>query len=343
MTATMPRPVTKWVTDSNEAPSPVGQNSQQPRPMTEPKIRPAAASTNVPEQCAQLSSDAHHDGGMLLWDPLLQTLASGLDDMESVRRAQANRLRVLTTTTPDSDGVMRGFGLDDKHPAVAVLAMELATIGELENAMTKALAKQLKVHPLHPWIKAQCGLGDKQVARLLAAIHDPYWNDLHDRPRTVSELWAYCGLHVLPASHTRPDTQTFAAAGAVDGGSDTGQTRPGDHLSSAGVAPARRRGQKPTWNNEARARIYVIAESCMKNRRSPYRAVYDTGRAKYAEAVHAAPCAQCGKKGQPAQPGTDLRDGHKHARAMRLVMKTVLRDLWIESRRIYLAAEAATT
>lgn len=274
---------------------------------------------------------------MLLWDPVLQTLASGLDDIESVRIAQANRYRVLTCTTPDSDGEMRGFGLDENHPAVAVLAMELATLRELEQALTKALAKQLKTHPLHPWIKAQCGLGDKQVARLLASVRDPYWNDLYDRPRTVSELWAFCGLHVLPASHVRSDTQKAIASGFACGGGDTDQARTDTQRGDVGVAPARKRGQKSNWNNEARTRIYVIAESCMKKRQSPYRAVYDAGREKYAAAAHQVPCAQCGKKGQPAQPGSELRDGHKHARAMRLVMKAVLRDLWIESRRFYLA------
>lgn len=310
--------------------------------MSDSKIRSAAAPI-VPEQHAQLSSAAHNERGMLLWDPVLQTLASGLDDIESARIAQANRHRILTATKPDPDGEMRGFGLDENHPAVAALSMQLATLTELEQAMTKALAKQLKTHPLHPWVKAQCGLGDKQVARLLAAVRDPYWNDLHDRPRTVSELWAYSGLHVLPAGHMSSGAQIAPAGGDTRGGGDTGQNHAGTQYLRAGVAPAHKRGQRSNWNNEARTRIYVIAESCMKNRRSPYRAVYDTGREKYAEAVHAAPCAQCGKKGQPAQPGTDLRDGHKHARAMRLVMKTVLRDLWIESRRIYLAAEPATT
>ena len=93
----------------------------------------------------------------------------------------------------------------------------------------------------------------------------------------------------------------------------------------------------------------MIAEKCTtfngkpdKNGRpralSPYRAVYDDGRAKYAESVHDVACRQCGSKGKPAPVGSELRDGHKHARAMRLVMKAILRDLWIEARAIHLAA-----
>lgn len=269
--------------------------------------------------------------GMLLWDPLLHTLAVGLDDVEAVRISQSHRYGSLTRTEPDSDGEMRGFGLDERHPSVAALRVQLDTLVALEHQMAKALAKQLHTHPLHPWIKGQCGLGDRQVARLLAEVRDPYWNDLHDRPRTVSELWAFCGLHVLPA------------AGRSDCGSDAYQARTDAQRGDVGIAPARRRGQRANWSAGARSRAYVIAQSCIKKRQSPYRVVYDDGRAKCAELTHAVACLRCGPAGKPAQVGSPLSAGHQHARAMRLVMKAVLRDLWIESRRIYLAAEAATT
>jgi hypothetical protein len=93
-------------------------------------------------------------------------------------------------------------------------------------------------------------------------------------------------------------------------------------------------------------RAYLIAETCIKfdgkpdkNDRprplSPYRAVYDAGRVKYAEAVHPAACRRCGPAGHPAAAGSPLSSGHQHARALRLVMKEILRDLWSESRRIH--------
>lgn len=40
------------------------------------------------------------------------------------------------------------------------------------------------------------------------------------------------------------------------------------------------------------------------------------------------------RKGTAAVRGTPLTDGHKHARAMRLVAKEILKDLWIEARRV---------
>lgn len=71
-------------------------------------------------------------------------------------------------------------------------------------------------------------------------------------------------------------------------------------------------------------------------RSSPYRAVYERGREKYEGAVHAAECRQCSPKGQsPAPPGSALKPGHCDARARRLVAKEVLKDLWVESKRLH--------
>jgi hypothetical protein len=103
-----------------------------------------------------------------------------------------------------------------------------------------------------------------------------------DRPN-VAKLWAYCGYGVVN-----------------------------------GKAPRRVKGQRANWNTKARSQAYLIAESCMKQRSSPYRALYDYGREKYA--------------------GCDLPDIVKHKRALRLVAKEILKDLWVEARRI--AAES---
>jgi hypothetical protein len=159
------------------------------------------------------------------------------------------------------------------------------------------------------------GIGEKQCARLLACIGDPYWNDSTDQPRTLRPLWRFCGLDVVPA-----DAQS----------SDDSQV-----VLGVGVAPRKQRGQLVTWNPEARQRVWLIAESCMKNRNSAYRPVYDAARIKYADAVHGAPCIRCGPKGKPAQAGSPLSNGHQHARGLRLIAKEILRDLWREAKRIH--------
>lgn len=66
-----------------------------------------------------------------------------------------------------------------------------------------------------------------------------------------------------------------------------------------------------------------------------YRIAYDEARAKYAESVHPADCVRCGPAGKPALADTPLSDAHKHARALRIVSKTILRDMWIEARALY--------
>lgn len=90
-----------------------------------------------------------------------------------------------------------------------------------------------------------------------------------------------------------------------------------------------------TWSPDAKMRAFLISESCVKNARSPYRKVYDDAREKYAEAIHAAPCRRCGPKGTPASVGSPLSKGHQHARAMRMISKELLRDLWLEAKRIH--------
>jgi hypothetical protein len=272
----------------------------------------------------------------LLADPLLALAADVLDDLEKVRVANENRLRQLTRSVADSDGQERGFGLDESHPDVARLAALVAMLAEAEHKAELNLARLMRGHPLGPWVAAQKGIGAKQAARLLAAIGDPYFNDLHGRARTVSELWAFCGYHVIrtPVSgHAGTGTQAGNAADETEG--RPGHVPAGDHSHCAGVAPRRQRGQQSNWSETARKRAWLIAMSCMKAG-GPYRAVYDATRAKYAEAVHPAPCIRCGPAGKPAPEGSALSDGHKHARALRAVAKEVLRDLWREARSLHL-------
>lgn len=231
-----------------------------------------------------------------LFDPVLAMTAESVDDLERTRIAGENRLRQLTRVGEDKDGGERGFGLTLEHPAVQRQAEIVAQLQATEHTAVLALQKAMRAHPLGPWVKAQRGIGEKQAARLLACIGDPYWNTLHDRPRTVSELWAYCGYDVR-----------------------------------GGQGPRRRKGQLANWSQDARMRARMIAESIVKAG-GPYREVYDTRKAATEGRVHATDCPQCVGSSAPGDP---WRDGHRHADALRVVAKTVLKDLWIEARRIH--------
>lgn len=304
-----------------------------------------------------------------LLDPALSLAADVLDDIERVRIANENRLRQLTRSEEDSDGETRGFGLDDSHPDVARLAAIVATLAKVEHDSTLQLQRQLRRHPLGPWMKAQKGIGEKQGARLLAAIGDPYIRPeiaredgtvLPAGPRTVSALWAYAGFHCLPVGGQRRngDHRDLAVDGAnfpaghvsfdahnAHAGRDQLAARHVDHVAPdphgwpVYVAARRQRGQKANWSTKAKMRAHLIAESCMKAG-GPYREVYDKRKAATEGRTHAAPCAPCGVKGKPAQPGTDWRDGHRHADALRITAKTILRDLWREAKRIHEGAQS---
>lgn len=244
--------------------------------------------------------------GGYLRDPVLGLLADVLDDLEKVRIANENRVRQLTRTEADSDGENRGFGLTLNNPMVRKLTRTVDELAQAEHDAILNLQKAMRDHPLGPWVKSQAGVGEKQAARLLATIGDPYWNDLYQRPRTVSELWAFCGY-------------------AVHGGH----------------AQARRKGERSNWSPDAKMRTYLVAVSCVKQsaEKSKYRQVYDLGREKYADAVHPFECKRCGPAGSPAAAGSPLSAGHQHNRAIRLMSKELLKDLWIASRDLYTEKE----
>lgn len=322
-----------------------GPPSEQANLTTQTNRRSPARNPSPP---APATRDATPIGGpLVLADPLLALAADVLDDLERVRIANENRLRQLTFTVDDG-----GFGLTLDHPDVARLAALIEGLAKAEHDAELQLKRTVRRHPLGPWVKQARGVGEKQAARLLAAIGDPYWNDLHNRPRTVSELWAYCGYHVIRTGHGYHDTQEYVAgsvqppaghAALETQAPDASGIQPGsnpDHLTGAaheatvGVAAARARGQRANWSATAKMRAYLVAASIVKAG-GPYREVYDAGRAKYADAVHQVDCKRCGPAGKPALVGSQLSAGHQHARALRLVAKEVLKDLWREAKSLH--------
>jgi len=301
MTTILPPPIREPNHDvATKAPAAGAPNLQQPMEGAHASPFPAAA-PNSPEPSGL---------GPILADPLLKMCADIVDDLERVRCANENRLRALTTppNQADADGECRGHGLTLDHPDVLRLSMLVDSLKDAEHKAVLNLSRAMRRHPLGGWVKGQVGVGEKQAARLLATIRDPYWNDPHNRPRTLRELWAYCGFHVLDAS-----------------------------------APTRRRGEKANWNAEARKRTWLIAASCLKQADSPYRKVYDETRAHYADAVHQSPCVRCGPSGKPAQPGSPLSLGHQHGRGMRAMGKQILCDIWTEAKRLHTNATPPET
>lgn len=246
---------------------------------------------------------------------VLGLAAKTLDDIEHLRKAAANRVRALTRSEEDKDGEDRGLGLDERHPDVAMAMNTLNMIGSLEAEQVKNLQKIMKKHPLGPFVKQAKGVGEKQAARLIAATGDPYWADRTEKtsdgkiisivssPRTLREFLAYCGYGIAPGG---------GEARRIQKGMDQKQL-------------------KALGTPEAKMRVYLIANSIVKTK-GEYRDVYDTAREKYEMAVHTVECKRCGPSGKPAQPGSLLSAGHQHARALRLVSKKVLTDLYFAAK-----------
>ena len=316
----------------SHASSGVGEpNLPQPRTASSASI-PTAAAPSLPD--AHGRSDSHLGTGVgdqagtetahrryeshvrisglgpILADPTLAMAADVVDDLERVKIANQNRLRTLTM-----DGE-HGHGMSVDHPDVARLAALVKALEDAEHQATLNLARVMRHHRLGPFVKASKGIGEKQAARLLASIGDPYWNDLHNRPRKLRELYRFCGMDVVGTSaQMRSGSQT---------------------VNGAGVAPSKVRGERVSWSPDARMRLWLIASKCvMVGHGGPYRSIYDEGRLKYADAIHAVECKRCGPKGKPAQPGSPLSAAHQHARAIRLIAKAILRDLWTAAKDIH--------
>ena len=287
--------------DAQTPPAPVGTTPPTDSPEGQGCVDAHAASAlggHSSETGANAGATPNHAPRPSLFDPTLATLAALLDDIEGNRKAHANRVRILTADEPDEDGVIRGFGLDESHPAVGILSGLSDQLAALEHQTILALQRAMRQHPLAPWQKQAKGVGEKQLARLLASIGDPYLRTMPDgteQPRTVSQLWAYCGLHVVA-------------------GGDSGHVPADTHTWPAGVAARRQKGQKANWSTDAKTRAYLIATSIVKQTNSPYRAIYDARREHTAE-TH-----------------PDWTAGHSHNDALRIVSKAILRDLWRAAR-----------
>jgi hypothetical protein len=234
----------------------------------------AGVTDRAGEQRDQVSGDSQSIA-VSLFDPSLAALATLVDDLEDVREGNASRLRIMTRPVdePDADGVCRGWGLPDDHPGVAVIRQMHEGIRQVEHEAVLALQRQMRRHPLGPWQRLQHGVGEKQLARLLGSIGDPYWNTAEDRPRTVSELWAYCGY------------------------------KPGQK---------RRKGQQSNWSNAAKSYAWNIAQSTLKAG-GPWRELWDERRAATEGRVHQEDCAQCkARPGDPLRPGHLKADADRY-------------------------------
>jgi hypothetical protein len=246
---------------------------------------------NISSQSSTCGTTIHmNDDGWLE----LRVWAEMLHDAQKARIAADNR-------------ALRG-GVD---PSAYAVYLEALARSEHECELNlKRCYRRVVPAEIVAWQKRTVGIGDKLLARLLGHLGHPvmatphHWQGtgsnrvlVQDTPyrRTVGQLWQYCGHGAHGRIRKGISAEELAAMGS------------------------------PTL----KMLVHLNAESCMKQRTSPYRLVYEEVKASVEDKTHTVECVRCGPSGKPAQPGTPWTAGHKHAHALRLVGKQILRDLWL--------------
>jgi hypothetical protein len=262
--------------------------------------------------------DATFGGGQTRPDTQLGTalanLAAPPSSIENPTPMEAANWAVLRFLGDTHDDLMKTrIAIGNRAARAAVDPDEINGVLELIQAAESAAELKLKrefrrsAPEIRRWVMDTPGLGEKLVARLLGVIGDPLWAEpmrwvdvapeghecdpdrcgkrhliaLAPFKRTPGQLLQFCG-HGAPTRRTKGMTQDDALA---------------------------------LGNPRAKMLTHLIAEGCMKcmgterNRRSPYRDVYDEFREKY-------------------EPRDDWTPLHKHNAAIRATGKAVLIDLW---------------
>ncbi len=236
-------------------------------------------------------------------DPMLFTLAQTLQDYETLRIAEEHRLRIFSTPSdvPDEDGVCRGFGYAKDSNEVQVVKGLIDPLKDLEHRTVLSLQKRMRVNPIWPYFKDVKGVGEKTLARLMACIGDPYLRPLDDgsyTPRTVSQLWAYCGMHTMP----NKDGEIIAAK--------------------------RMKGVQANWNTEAKTRLFLLSQGLLRQ---------GIRKDKDGNQFAVTPYGQLylDRRARTAVTHPEWNPGHGLNDALRIMGKELLKQLWRAAREIH--------
>lgn len=266
---------------------------------------PEAHGTNI---VANPSVTDHHDcethgvsvGGGTPWHEL-RAWAEQFSAVQQFRIAAENKVRAANVDA-------------------GMFAAQLDAYKDLEHKTDLALGRcYRRVVPaeIKEWQKLHPGLGVHLIALLLGHLGNPAvaipgrWEGtgstrvlVHEdpRPRTLGQLWQYCGV----GDSTKRKAKGMTA----------------EELAGLG-------------NPQLKMLVYLLATKCMMARTvhgGRYGDLYDLRRLVTADRVHAADCVRCGPSGKPALAGSTWSKAHQHADALRIVGKEILRDLWLISR-----------
>jgi hypothetical protein len=174
------------------------------------------------------------------------------------------------------------------------------TLEAQERAIERQLVRLAKQHVMADWVEACPGLGYGGFARIVGVT-----GSFMLFPN-VAKVWAYMGMHVID-----------------------------------GHAPKRERGVKGNWSPQGRVVAHQIGDSIVKLNRGRYRDLYDRKKAEYLVRPRlgdsGCPMGQVHKdKGNKVLACVKVNgDGaetsaHLHNAAMRVAVKEMLKDMWVE-------------
>jgi len=175
------------------------------------------------------------------------------------------------------------------------------TLEAQERGIERQLARLAKQHIMADWVEACPGLGYGGFARIVGVT-----GDFMLFPN-VAKVWAYMGMHVIN-----------------------------------GHAPKREKGVKGNWSPQGRVVAHQIGDSIVKLGRGRYREMYDSKKAEYLARPRLGDsgCPMMGqvhkdKTGKvlacvkPGENGNET-SAHLHNAAMRVAVKELLKDMWVE-------------
>lgn len=218
----------------------------------------------------------------------------------------------LVATHGDCHAHHHRSGLEsfERPPAASRLRIAAGSLDDIEG-LRKSVANQRRGLAAHQLLDAKAEkLIDAQLehikamerAATLALKHAVREHPLADWIKSTHGI-SEKGIGRLLAAIGEP---------AYNAAEDRPRRGPAELWAYCGYAPGqkRRRGQKSNWNAEAKMRAYVVADTVVKVG-GPYREIYDQAKAAWA-----------------ARDTTDL---HKHNHALRIVAKTILKDIFVRS------------
>lgn len=225
-----------------------------------------------------------------------------------------------------------------------------AALLKIETALAEATKKELRHHPVYPWLEQFPGLRGVHVARLIVRIDDPR---------------RFPGQLCSAGHHSPPDYPVGAACPVIDRDENAClgvmlPPRPGTGVRSLykylglhvvnGRSPRKTKGQRADWDPIGRTAVLMpsgIADAIVRNRVEPYRSIYDAAKARLTDERGAEPRLEIDGRRGPAliegaevvdvvafDTGPGLRPFQIDALARKIAAKRFIGDLLTEWKRL---------